>query len=68
VITILDARYLLSLYNAVLNSRHLNYITGGRAIDEKLAVLAPNTVILFLAVKITEIVIYVILQMTSDKT
>ena len=64
----LDARYLLSLCNAVLNSRHLHYITGGRAIDEKLAVLAPNTVILPLAVKITEIVIFVILQMTSDKT
>jgi hypothetical protein len=64
----LDARYLLSLYDAVLNSRHLHYITRGRAIDEKLAVLAPNTVILFLALKITEIVIFVILQMTSDKT
>ena len=53
MITMLDARHLLSLYNAVLNSRHLHYITGGGAIDEKLAVLAPNTVILLLALKIT---------------
>jgi hypothetical protein len=64
----LDARYLLSLYNALLNCRHLHYITRGRAIDEKLPVLAPNAVILFLALKTTEIVIFIILQLTSDKT
>lgn len=56
-----DISYLISLMNAALNSRHLHYIARGRAIDEKLAVLAPNTVILFLAGEITEIVIFVIL-------
>ena len=65
-IRMLAARYLLGLINAVRNSRHLHYITRGRAIDEKLAVLAPNTVILFLAIKITKIVTFAILQINKS--